>query len=109
VTSNFCCRDQSLQHQLVTRVEVVETRAGISKACPTGAMASAFVSSRPSGNSGPSNASIKQGQQPVDLHALQNASRVLQDQFAKDTQIIPDLGELLAASTRNFYCLLLSY
>jgi nuclear pore complex protein Nup155 len=73
-------------------------------------MASAFVSSHPSGNiSGPSNTSIKQGQQPVDIHALQNASRVLQDQFAKDAQIVPDLGELLAASTRNLCCLLLSY
>ncbi|KAF8230634.1 nucleoporin [Tricholoma matsutake] len=61
-------------------------------------MASAFVPSRPSGNiSGPTT-SIKQGQQPVDLHALQNASRVLQDQFVKDAQIIPDLGELLAAT-----------
>ncbi|KAJ6621663.1 nucleoporin [Mycena sp. CBHHK59/15] len=35
---------------------------------------------------------------PVDLVALQNASRVLQDQFAKDGQIIPDLGDTLTAS-----------
>lgn len=33
----------------------------------------------------------------VDLPALQNASRVLQDQFAKDAQIIPDLGDTLTA------------
>ncbi|KAF9455109.1 nucleoporin [Macrolepiota fuliginosa MF-IS2] len=35
---------------------------------------------------------------PVDLPALQNASRILYDQFAKDAQIIPDLGETLTAS-----------
>ncbi|KAF5355937.1 hypothetical protein D9756_004133 [Leucocoprinus leucothites] len=35
---------------------------------------------------------------PVDLPALQNASRVVYDQFAKDSQIIPDLGETLTAS-----------
>ncbi|KAJ6604576.1 nucleoporin [Mycena vulgaris] len=34
---------------------------------------------------------------PVDLSALQNASRVLHDQFAKDAQIIPDLGDTLTA------------
>ncbi|KAF8647929.1 hypothetical protein AX16_006461 [Volvariella volvacea WC 439] len=33
----------------------------------------------------------------ADLQALQNASRVLQDQFLKDAQIIPDLGDALAA------------
>ena len=32
----------------------------------------------------------------LDLPALQAASRVLQDQFVKDAQIIPDLGELLS-------------
>ena len=37
----------------------------------------------------------------LDLPALQAASRVLQDQFVKDAQIIPDLGELL--SIRKFY------
>jgi nuclear pore complex protein Nup155 len=72
-------------------------------------MASVFASSRLSGTiSGPSNISIKHGQQPVDVHALQNASRVLHDQFAKDAQIIPDLGEMLAASTKNFLYVLLS-
>ncbi|KAH9487013.1 putative nucleoporin [Psilocybe cubensis] len=35
---------------------------------------------------------------PVDLPALQNASRVLIDQLEKDAQIIPDLGETLTAS-----------
>jgi nuclear pore complex protein Nup155 len=65
-------------------------------------MASAFASSRLPGNiSGPSNTTVKHGQQPVDLHALQNASRILHDQFAKDAQIIPDLGEMLAASTKK--------
>ncbi|KAJ7487525.1 nucleoporin [Mycena galericulata] len=34
---------------------------------------------------------------PVDLNSLQNASRVLLDQFAKDAQIIPDLGDTLTA------------
>jgi hypothetical protein len=31
----------------------------------------------------------------VDLSALQNASRVLHDQFVKDSQIIPDIGDTL--------------
>jgi nuclear pore complex protein Nup155 len=31
----------------------------------------------------------------VDLPALQNASRVLQDQFIKDAQVIPDLADTL--------------
>ena len=31
----------------------------------------------------------------VDLAALQSASRVLQDQFIKDAQVIPDLTETL--------------
>lgn len=91
----------------VTRVETVDAlplKFQISSTSrPVVAMASAFVSSHSSVNiSGPSNISIKQGQQPVDLRALQNASRVLQDQFAKDAQIIPDLGELLAASRSHF-------
>ncbi|TFK41242.1 nucleoporin [Crucibulum laeve] len=34
---------------------------------------------------------------PVDLPALQSASRVLLEQFTKDAQIIPDLGESLTA------------
>jgi hypothetical protein len=33
----------------------------------------------------------------VDLSALQSASRVLHDQFVKDAQVIPDLGEMLTA------------
>jgi nuclear pore complex protein Nup155 len=36
---------------------------------------------------------------PVDLPSLQNASRILYDQFTKDAQIIPDLGETLTACT----------
>jgi nuclear pore complex protein Nup155 len=31
----------------------------------------------------------------LDLPILQGASRVIQDYFAKDSQIIPDIGELL--------------
>jgi nuclear pore complex protein Nup155 len=31
----------------------------------------------------------------VDLQALQSASRVLQDQFIKDAQVIPDLVDTL--------------
>ncbi|KAG6332506.1 hypothetical protein ID866_6583 [Astraeus odoratus] len=44
---------------------------------------------------------FRQGQLPskptpiVDLASLQSASRVLHDQFVKDSQIIPDVGELL--------------
>jgi hypothetical protein len=37
----------------------------------------------------------------VDLGALQSASRVLQDQFLKDAQIIPELGDML--TTRSSY------
>ncbi len=36
----------------------------------------------------------------TDLTVLQNASRVLHEQFASDAQIIPDLGETL--NTRQF-------
>lgn len=36
---------------------------------------------------------------PVDLPALQNASRVLLEQLGKDAQTIPDLGETLTAGT----------
>lgn len=32
---------------------------------------------------------------PVDLTALQNASRVLLEQLAKDAQIVPDIGDTL--------------
>ena len=43
---------------------------------------------------------IKQHQPPpvVDLDVLQAASRVLQEQLHKDTQIIPDHGEMVAYS-----------
>jgi len=43
---------------------------------------------------------IKQQQPPpvVDLDVLQAASRVLQEQLLKDTQIIPDHGEMFAYS-----------
>ncbi|KAJ7634229.1 nucleoporin [Mycena polygramma] len=34
---------------------------------------------------------------PVDLSALQNASNLLNDKFAKDAQIVPDLGDTLTA------------
>jgi len=36
-------------------------------------------------------------QKHVDLPALQNASKVIQEQFVKDSQIIPDLGETTTA------------
>lgn len=39
----------------------------------------------------------------VDLNSLQSASRVLHDQFLKDSQIIPDLGELLLGVSSNNY------
>lgn len=63
-------------------------------------MASSFqtFSGRSSGASG-FNSSVRPQQTskpvPVDLNALQSASRVLLDQLAKDAQIIPDLGETL--------------
>src|SRR4051812_767908 len=34
---------------------------------------------------------------PVDVVALQNASRVLQEWLARDSTIIPDLGDLLTS------------
>jgi hypothetical protein len=39
----------------------------------------------------------------LDLPVLQGASQVLQDYFAKDSQVIPDIGELLGQlnDTRN--------
>ena len=42
----------------------------------------------------------------VDLDVLQNASRVLQDQFVKDSQIIPDLGDTLNICTMTIACAL---
>jgi hypothetical protein len=35
----------------------------------------------------------------LELPILQGASQVLQDYFVKDSQIIPDIGELLALRT----------
>jgi nuclear pore complex protein Nup155 len=46
-------------------------------------------------------ATARQVPVPVDLSALQNASCVLLDQFAKDAQIIPDLGDTLTARTQQ--------
>lgn len=40
----------------------------------------------------------------VDLSALQNASRVLLEQLAKDAQIIPDIGETLT-TRMSYFCL----
>ena len=34
----------------------------------------------------------------LDLPALQAASRVLQDQLVKDSQAVPDLGDMICAS-----------
>lgn len=32
---------------------------------------------------------------PIDLSVLQNASKVLEEQFTKDSQAIPELGDTL--------------
>ncbi|KAF9568469.1 nucleoporin [Agrocybe pediades] len=68
-------------------------------------MASAFTQSRPfaaSSSNQPTDSTSRQAptSKPVsvDLPALQNASRILLEQFTKDAQIIPDLGETLTAS-----------
>ncbi|CAA7258664.1 unnamed protein product [Cyclocybe aegerita] len=37
---------------------------------------------------------------PVDVPALQNASRILLEQLAKDAQIIPDIGETLTSGSQ---------
>lgn len=42
----------------------------------------------------------------VDLPALQNASRVLQEQFVKDAQIVPDLGDMLTIRAFNLWSIL---
>lgn len=63
-------------------------------------MASSFAPSR---SFGPSSSTKTFGPRqvqpskpaPVDLAALQNATQVLQDQFNKDAQSIPDLGDTL--------------
>jgi len=49
-----------------------------------------------SGNNGPRQLASKPAN-IVDLTTLQNASHVLHDQFLKDSQIIPDLGDTLSA------------
>ena len=44
--------------------------------------------------------------QPVDLASLQNASQVLNEQFVKDAQAVPDVGETFSIRTcRFFLCL----
>lgn len=59
-----------------------------------------FVSFNNLPNSSANVLAIKQQQPPpvVDLDVLQAASRVLQEQLHKDTQIIPDHGEMFAYS-----------
>jgi len=59
-----------------------------------------FVSFNNLPNSSTNVLAIKQQQPPpvVDLDVLQAASRVLQEQLLKDTQIIPDHGEMFAYS-----------
>jgi nuclear pore complex protein Nup155 len=39
---------------------------------------------------------------PVDIPALQSASRLLNEQFTKDAQIVPDLGDSLATREPSF-------
>ncbi|KAK7694765.1 hypothetical protein QCA50_001953 [Cerrena zonata] len=41
----------------------------------------------------------------LDLPGLQAASKVLQEQFAKDAQAVPELGEMLAGSGQSFSAL----
>lgn len=68
-------------------------------------MSSSLVSSRPfaslNHSASAGRAPIRQVQlarpPSVDLSSLQSGSRVLQDQFVKDAQIVPDLGDTLAA------------
>ncbi|KAF8078700.1 nucleoporin [Lyophyllum atratum] len=66
-------------------------------------MNSAFAPSRsyggPSNSINPNKGSARPPQgPPVDIPALQNASRLLQDRFTKDAIIIPDLGETLTST-----------
>ena len=70
-------------------------------------MDSIFASARPPRGFGDS-AHITEPRQtqqakvlPVDSSALESASAVLQDQFNKDAQINPDLGETLSAREAN--------
>ncbi|GLB36074.1 putative non-repetitive/WGA-negative nucleoporin C-terminal [Lyophyllum shimeji] len=65
-------------------------------------MTSAFAPSLsyggPSNGINPNRGAARPAQPPpVDISALQSASRVLQDQFAKDATIIPDLGDTLTS------------
>lgn len=87
----------------VERVQIVFVKV---TACGAACMASDSFSSRSFGGPNNSNnlaqSSHRQAQpkvSPVDLPALQNASRVLLNQFSKDLQIIPDLGETLTSCT----------
>jgi nuclear pore complex protein Nup155 len=50
-----------------------------------------------------SDGSVSKSGQQVDLSLLQNASRVLHDQFVKDAQAVPDLGETLSAQSSSSY------
>ncbi|KAJ3721481.1 nucleoporin [Lentinula raphanica] len=40
---------------------------------------------------------------PIDLSTLQNASKVLEEQFTKDSQAIPELGETLPSSSYSIF------
>ncbi|KNZ78533.1 putative nucleoporin [Termitomyces sp. J132] len=63
-------------------------------------MTSGFAPSRSYGGSTLGKGVARSAQpEPVDLSALQNAGRVVQERITKDTTIIPDLGDTLASSS----------
>lgn len=64
--------------------------AGSQRPDSRNAMASGFASSSRDGNPAPLTKST-----PLDLPALQSASRLVQEQLIRDAQIIPDLGDTL--------------
>ncbi|TFL06773.1 nucleoporin [Pterulicium gracile] len=51
---------------------------------------------------GVDNSAYRNGSQ-IDLALLQSASRVVRDQFLKDSQAVPDLGETLSAPSSSSY------
>ncbi|KAG6862386.1 hypothetical protein C0995_011826 [Termitomyces sp. Mi166 len=68
-------------------------------------MASAFAPSLSYGGLNLGKGTARPAQpDPVDLLALQNAGRVVQERITKDTTIIPDLGDTLASCAAMFYC-----
>jgi hypothetical protein len=90
---------------LVVRLELESTRYSDCWKILLYLMAALLSSTNLPGSSS-TNVLVPKQQQPLsslDIPALQVASRVLQDQMMKDTQIIPDLGEMFTYGASQLF------